>query len=122
MPEVPLVLEIHPDFGVGVQQLRETQRRIRRNPPPASDHLVQPIERNLHPAGGFGLRHPKWPQELFQKYFARVSRRPVWHSLASGGYVDVVVEELGCEIGAIRPHQGVELRMDGELAKYGRVA
>lgn len=39
----------------------------------------------------------------------------------SRGDVDVVVEELGCEIGPVRPHQGVELRMNGEVPEHGRI-
>ena len=43
-------------------------------------------------------------------------------SLVSRGHVDVVVEELRREIGAVRPHQGVELRVNGELPEHGRVS
>ena len=48
-------------------------------------------------------------------------RMSVWTARMLRRDSDVVMEKLGREIGAIRPHERVELRMDRELSEHRRI-
>ena len=42
--QIPIGLQAHPELGRGLEELGETQGRVRRNPPLAKDDLVQAVQ------------------------------------------------------------------------------
>ena len=73
--QIPVRLESHPEFGRGLQQPRQSQRRIGRDPAFAEHDFVEAVDGNPKLFGGLPLAESEGLEELLEQHLTGPDRR-----------------------------------------------
>src|SRR5207249_4189819 len=67
-------LEVHPELRGGLEQAREPEGSVSGNAPLPPDHLIEPVQRDIHAASRFHLAHSQRFEEFLKQNLARRRR------------------------------------------------
>jgi hypothetical protein len=71
-------LQVHPEFGGGLQHAGKQNGRLRSHIPLAVDESIHPLDRYSHATCQFDLAHLHGQEELFEEDFSGVRRFTVF--------------------------------------------
>lgn len=78
VPQIPVKLAVQPEFRRGPEKGCQSECRIRSNPAPAADYLVNPWIGDLNPLRQIDLAHVERLQEFLQQHLSGMSGRAVF--------------------------------------------